>query len=222
VTSLSVQVMTVREEGPATVLELPFGEQPSADGRVARGQRTRRKVADALISLLGDGEPDPTAKIIAERAGVSLRLVFHHFSDMDDLYRTVASLQLERQRREQPVIPHSLPLPLRIDETVCYRSVLFEEISPVRRAAVRRIGSSPEVTAAIEFSNILLTQNLSAAFAPELAQSSQSEGIELLAAMDAASSWEAWERMRRGSHLPVDTASRVMTRTLSALLTRHD
>jgi TetR/AcrR family transcriptional regulator, regulator of autoinduction and epiphytic fitness len=214
--------MTVGIEAPALLLELPFGEQPSADGRVARGQRTRRRVADALLSLLRDGDPDPTAKVIAERAGVSLRLVFHHFCDMDDLYRTVSSLQLERQRREQPNVSPQLPLAIRIHETVHYRSVLFEEISPVRRAAVRRSGSSPDVTAAVTFSNILLSDNISATFAPELDTCRDEEGTELLAAMDAASSWEAWERMRRGSELPVATASRVMTRTLSALLAPHD
>jgi AcrR family transcriptional regulator len=214
--------MTAEIEAPALLLELPFGEQPSADGRVARGQRTRRRVADALISLLRDGDPDPTAKVIAERAGVSLRLVFHHFCDMDDLYRTVSSLQLERQRREQPNVSPQLPLAIRILETVHYRSVLFEEISPVRRAAVRRSGSSPDVTAAVTFSNILLSDNLSAAFAPELDTCTDDEGSELLAALDAATSWEAWERMRRGSDLPVATASRVMTRTLSALLAPRD
>jgi AcrR family transcriptional regulator len=214
--------MTMGNEAPAFMLALPFGEEPSADGRVARGQRTRRKVADALVSLLADGDPDPTAKSIAERAGVSLRLVFHHFCDMDDLYRTVSSLQLERQLRELPDVSPELPLPVRINDTVHHRSVLFEEISPVRRAAVRRSGSSPDVTAAIAFSNMLLSENISAAFGPELHTCPADEGTELLAALDGASSWEAWERMRRGADLPVDTASRVMTRTLSALLSPLD
>jgi TetR/AcrR family transcriptional regulator, regulator of autoinduction and epiphytic fitness len=210
--------MTAETETAGPGLELLLGEVPSADGRVARGQRTRRRVADALIALLREGDPDPTAKVIAERAGVSLRLVFHHFCDMDDLYRTVSSFQLERQRLEIPPVSAELPLPVRIDDTVRHRSVLFEEISPVRRAAVRRTGSSPDVTAAIAFSNALLSENLSAAFAPELDSCSEQEGQELLAAMDAASSWEAWERLRRGSGLTVHTASRVMYRTLSALL----
>ena len=38
-----------------------------------------------------------------------------------------------------------------------------------------------------------------------------------LEAMDIATSWEAWERMRRGSHLPVRSAKRVMARTLTVL-----
>jgi AcrR family transcriptional regulator len=185
---------------------------------VARGQRTRLKVAQALVSLLRDGDPDPTAKVIAQRAGVSLRLVFHHYADMDDLYRTVASGQLEHQKQGLPVVSLDLPLEVRIAHTVEHRSVLYEEISPVRRAAVRRSGTSAPVTAAIASSNTLLAAHLSAAFAPELDTRPVDDGSEMLAAMDAASCWETWERMRRSSQLPVDAASRVMTRTLTALL----
>ncbi len=200
------------------VLDLPFSEAPSADGRVARGQRTRRRVADALVALLRDGDPDPTAKSIAERAGVSLRLVFHHFCDMDDLYRTVASLQLERQLTEVPDISPDASQRARIDAAVHYRSELFEDIAPVRRATVRRSGTSPDITAAIMLSNTLLAQNLSETFTSELAGLADDDRTELLAAMDAATSWEAWERLRRGSDLSVSTARRVMARTLSALL----
>ncbi|HWE65209.1 MAG TPA: TetR/AcrR family transcriptional regulator [Acidimicrobiales bacterium] len=190
----------------------------STDGRVARGQRTRRRVAESLITLLGEGDPDPTAKVIAERAGVSLRLVFHHFSDMDDLYRTVFALQLEHVQGALPDVAAALPQPVRIEDTVRHRRVLYEEISPVRRAAVRRSPGSAEVVAAIASSNTILKQNLSAAFAPELAVGPVTEGTELLAALDAASSWETWERLRHSSALTVVDASAVMTRTLAALL----
>src|SRR5271163_3997417 len=40
-------------------------EEPARDGRVARGQRTRRNVAEALMELLRAGETDPTAKAVA-------------------------------------------------------------------------------------------------------------------------------------------------------------
>jgi TetR/AcrR family transcriptional regulator, regulator of autoinduction and epiphytic fitness len=199
-------------------VEPTFGEEPSKDGRVARGQRTRRKVAEALIALLSEGDPDPTAKAIAHRAGVSLRLVFHHFADMDDLYRAVASLQLERQWRELPAVSPKLPLRTRIARTVNHRSRLYEDAAPVRRATARRSASSAEVSAALVISDSLLTESLSTSFAPELGTRPDGDGSEILAAMDAASSWEAWERLRRNSELPVDAASRVMTRTLTALL----
>jgi AcrR family transcriptional regulator len=194
-------------------------EAPATDGRLLRGQRTRRRVAEALVELLHDGDQDPTSKAIAERAGVSLRLVFHHFSDIDDLYRTVATLQLERHWGDLPCFSSRLAVATRIERTVRHRSVLYEEISPVRRAAIRRAPSSPGVTDLLAHTDELLRENLSATFAPELEGRSETERHDTLAALDAASSWETWDRMRHRSDLNVTTTRRVVTRTMSALLT---
>jgi AcrR family transcriptional regulator len=195
----------------------PWPDEPASDGRVARGQRTRRNVADALCQLLRDGEPDPTAKAIAEQAGVSLRLVFHHFADMDDLYLYVAALQLRRQWTDLPRVSSKLSLPTRIERTVSHRATLYEEISPVRRAVARRASTSPAIAAAVTSGDTMLVENLKHVLAPELAQLPAGMREDHLEAMDIATSWEAWERMRRGSHLPVRSAKRVMARTLTVL-----
>jgi TetR/AcrR family transcriptional regulator of autoinduction and epiphytic fitness len=192
-------------------------DEPATDGRVARGQRTRRNVADALTDLLREGDPDPTAKLIAERAGVSLRLVFHHFSDMDDLYQFVASLEFRRLWSDLPEPSLKLALATRIDRMVAHRAGLYEQISPVRRAVVRRSASSPNLATAITSTDLLLLESLKATFAPELAALPDGIRSEHLEAMDTATSWEAWERMRHTSGLTVRAAKRVMARTLAAL-----
>ena len=51
------------------------------DGRLARSQRTRAAVIDALVALCVEGDPSPTALRVAERAGVALRTVYGHFAD---------------------------------------------------------------------------------------------------------------------------------------------
>ena len=192
-------------------------DEPASDGRVARGQRTRRNVADALCQLLRDGDPDPTAKSIAEQAGVSLRLVFHHFADMDDLYLFVAALQLRRQWTDLPRVSQRLSLPTRIERTVSHRATLYEEISPVRRAVARRASTSAAVAAVVASGDTMLLENLKHVLGPELAQLPAGASDDHLEAMDIATSWEAWERMRRGSHLPVRSAKRVVARTLTVL-----
>jgi len=202
----------------ASLVEAMQAEELSADGRLARGQRARRKVAEALLELLHEGGPEPTAKIVAKRAGVSLRLVFHHFSDIDDLYRAAALLQLERYWSALPMLSATLPRPTRIDRTVRYRSVLYEEISPVRRAAVRRSGTSAEITEGLAFTNVLLRDNTLAAFGPELNVLPKKQRDDRLAALDSATSWEVWERLRQNSGLTVAAAKRVMAFTLHALL----
>jgi AcrR family transcriptional regulator len=201
-------------------LSAEFAPEPTVtDGRVARGQRTRRNVAGALIELLREGDPEPTARAVAERAGVSLRLVFHHFTEMDDLYHYVAVLQLRRQWSEMPRISAKLALGTRLERTVAHRAALYEEISPIRRALVRRMASSKGVAATIAAADTLLLENLKETFAPELAALGGSARLDALEAMDVASSWEAWERLRTVSLLQGRGAKRVMTRMLEALCT---
>jgi AcrR family transcriptional regulator len=154
---------------------------------------------------------------VAQRAGVSLRLVFHHFTEMDDLYHYVAALQLRRQWSDLPRLSIKLALATRLERTVAHRAALYEEISPIRRALVRRMPSSKGVTATVGAADALLLENLKETFAPELAALPAAARLELLEAMDVVSSWEAWERLRSVSLLQVRGAKRVMTRMLEAV-----
>jgi TetR/AcrR family transcriptional regulator, regulator of autoinduction and epiphytic fitness len=192
-------------------------EEPARDGRVARGQRTRRSVAEALMQLLRDGESDPTAKAVARRAGVSLRLVFHHFADMDDLYQFVGALQLRRQWADMPQLSPELSLSTRIERTIAHRAALFEETSEVRRALACRAPTCPGVGQALAASDDLFLEDLKATFAPELTGLPATSRAEYLEALDTGTSWEVWERLRTTSGVAVRDARRVMSLILEAL-----
>jgi AcrR family transcriptional regulator len=192
-------------------------ESTVTDGRVARGLRTRRNVAESLMELLREGDPEPTARAVAQRAGVSLRLVFHHFTEMDDLYHYVGVLQLRRQWSQLPHISPKLSLATRLERTVAHRAALYEECSPIRRSLERRKYSSKGVSATIAAADALLLEGLKETFAPELDSLAGTTRLDVLEAMAVASSWEAWERLRTASLLQVRGANRVMTRMLGAL-----
>jgi TetR/AcrR family transcriptional regulator, regulator of autoinduction and epiphytic fitness len=209
-------------EGALDLAALIALEEPARDGRVARGQRTRRSVAEALMDLLRGGDPDPTAKEVARRAGVSLRLVFHHFADMDDLYQFVGTLQLRRQWADMPQLSPKLALSTRIERTVAHRAALFEETSEVRRALACRAPTCPGVGKALAAADNLFLEDLKTTFAPELAGLPASSREEYLGAMDTGTSWEAWERLRATSGIPVRGARRVMSLILQALFAAHD
>jgi TetR/AcrR family transcriptional regulator, regulator of autoinduction and epiphytic fitness len=212
---------TGKGEGVLDLAALIALEEPARDGRVARGQRTRRSVAEALIDLLRGGDPDPTAKEVAHRAGVSLRLVFHHFADMDDLYQFVGALQLRRQWADMPQLSPKLALSTRIERTVAHRAALFEETSQIRRALVCRAPTCPGVGKALAAADNLFLEDLKSTFAPELAGLPASSREEYLGAMDTGTSWEAWERLRATSGIPVRGARRVMSLILQALFAAH-
>src|SRR5215831_10500116 len=107
----------------------------SVDGRLARGERARGAIVDALLALIDRGDLRPSAARVAERAGVSLRSVFQHFSDVESLF-AAASRQAERVSIYLGGIPEDGPLASRLGAFVRQRSRLLEAIAPVRRAAI--------------------------------------------------------------------------------------
>ncbi|HEX3947591.1 MAG TPA: TetR/AcrR family transcriptional regulator [Acidimicrobiales bacterium] len=188
-----------------------------ADGRLARGHRTRVKVAEALIGLLEEGDPQPTAKEVADRAGISVRLVFHHFEDMDSLYRSVIELQAARHWSSMKEVPTDLPLAERIERTVRQRARLFDAIGAVRRAVTPQALRSEALSTMVAQSNVFLRDLAANTFAGELAAAGE-DRRQLLDAVDLATSWEAWERLRAGQGLSATAARRVIVRVLVGLL----
>ena len=77
----------------------------AVDGRTMRRTRNRSSVINALLELIQEGDFEPGASAIAERAGVSHRSVFRYFDDLGDLVRTAVTQQFE-QANELAEIPH--------------------------------------------------------------------------------------------------------------------
>ena len=136
------------------------------DGRLARSARTRHAVVDALLDLLGEGDLRPTAARIAERAGVSLRIVFHHFDDLEAIYSELADRQAERVKPLTVPIPVTLPFARRVEEFSAQRGRLLETLSPVRRAAVLMEPFRLALAKRLKHSRDLMRAAAIAAFAP--------------------------------------------------------
>ncbi len=183
---------------PGTTRRPDPGAEPQAtDGRLARGERTRVVLAEALIDLLEEGDPQPTARRIAERAGVSLRLVFHHFDDLESVLRAAVAIQERRHwHRIRPVAP-ALPRAERVRLVVRQRSDVYQAVAPVRSAAARLFDFSPTVAEEIGRARSVLREQLRGAFAPEFEFLSTAEARCLLDALDVATSWETWAQLNQ-------------------------
>lgn len=190
----------------------------TVDGRNARAARTRNAVADAFHSLLQEGVLRPTARQVAERAGVSLRSVYQHFEDQETLFAEVADRQIARLRPLLPTAPARGPFSERLAKFVAERSRLLEAISPVRRAALLQEPFSHVVARRLDQVRAAAREEVAAAFAPELAGRSEIDRQELLAALDVASNWGTWEALRRQHRMSVEAAARTMSRMIEALL----
>jgi TetR/AcrR family transcriptional regulator of autoinduction and epiphytic fitness len=189
-----------------------------SDGRLARGERARGLVVEALLELVREGDLRPTAPRIAERARVSLRTVFHHFADLEAVFAAAADRQSENVRRLVVPIAGSGPRAARLDAFVQQRTRLLEAITPVRRAALLMEPFSKEIAARLADTRALGMTEVTRVFAPELDGRTPAARRELAAALHAASAFPTWETLRRHQGLPLPRARRVMRRMLAALL----
>jgi AcrR family transcriptional regulator len=197
---------------------------PATDGRALRRLRNEQAAVDAILDLLNEGVVQPTAQEVSDRSGVSMRSIFRLFQDMEALHAAAIERQLARVGPLLAEIPGTGPVAERIAALVDDRARFFEAVAPVRRLAVRRSAQSPTLRSGLARADRHFRSQVAAVFAAELASRHDDD---LLDALDAATSWEAWDRLRRAQDLPVGAARRVTVLTLTALVasaagTPHD
>ncbi len=192
------------------------------DGRRARGDRARSAVIDAILDLLQEGDLKPTAQRVAERAGVSLRLVFHHFTDLEALYAAAADRQFERLRPLIKPIPSDGAFERRLEIFLRQRVRMWERIAPIRRASLRLEPFSKELSRRLDDARTFARDEATAVFRHEIEKFPRPTRAEVVAALDAASAWQTWEVLRRHQGLSVENARRVAARMISALFDSTD
>lgn len=192
------------------------GAMAVADGRTRRRLRNREAVVDAILDLLGEGHAQPTSAQVSERSGVSLRSIFRLFDDMESLHRAAIARQAERVAALMTPMPSTGPVADRVAALADSRAVVLEAITPVRRLAVRLAPTSPPLAAELTRAAGAFRAQVADVFAAELA--APGGGTGLLDALDVATSWEAWERLRVRQGLAVDEARAVVARLVGALL----
>ena len=175
------------------------------DGRTVRAERTRQALVDAMLDLLYEGELQPTAERIAERAGVSERSVFQHFADREELYQAVAMQQFERIMPTLRPVDPSRPLPDRIDAFVDQRSRLLEAVTPVRRAALLLEPSSEVVAGWLAKARSAEGERGEARLRDRAGGARRAAPRRRARARScAASAWTSWESLRAHQGLSVD------------------
>jgi AcrR family transcriptional regulator len=173
-------------------------EEPgSVDGRSARAERTRTAIVDALISLLEEGDLQPTANRIADRAGISLRLIYHHFGDLESLYQAVAERNAERLRARTTRVPVDQPLADRIEQVVAQRADTLEWLTPILRAAQLNIAPSPELRSRRSSLYERGEREIDLVFAHELDPLDQDERERFTSALNGCLFWGHWDDLRK-------------------------
>ncbi len=188
------------------------------DGRAQRSARSREAVVDAMLDLLQEGSLRPGAAEIAARAGVSVRTVFRHFEDLEELFATATEHQAMRIGPLLLSPPPAGSRAQRVDALVGHRADLHESIAPVRRAALRHEPFHQAVRQGLDQARRLLRRHLVATFGPELERLRAADRATLTAALESATSFAAWDNLRVEQHLSVSQARAAVTTTVVALL----
>jgi AcrR family transcriptional regulator len=212
--------MTPTRKGPAVDSTPPSEDteqtaQPGkVDGRTLRSENTRAAIVNAHMALMLEGDLQPTAARVAERAGVSVRTLWGHFKDLEALFAAAGQKTLQIQYAEYKPIPADQPLTDRIDQFCRQRVRMLEVIAGASRAAQIRIPFSLQLRRNRARHNERLRAEIETLFAEEIAGDPC-----LVTALLAATTWPAWMGSRDDLGLSVEDAAAVMHRTVTALLT---
>jgi len=186
------------------------------DGRLRRSERSRELIADALYELLGEGDIEPSAQKVSDRAGVGIRTVFRLFSDMDALYATVnARLEFEVAPMLRASPPDGATVHERAESLTGERVAVFERAGIYMRFTNRNRDRSEFLASHYRKLTLRLRERL-LHWLPELRDAPPA----LIETLDQATSFEAWDRLRNDQRLSRPRAQAAMNFATESLLKR--
>lgn len=188
------------------------------DGRLRRSERSRELIADALYELLAEGDIAPSAQKVADRAGVGIRTVFRLFEDMDALYATVnARLEFEVAPMLRASPSEGTAVDERAKSLINERVAVFERVGIYIRFTNRSRDRSEFLASHYRKLTARLRERLLYWF-PELSDAPPA----LVHALEQATSFEAWDRLRNDQRLSRPRAQAAMNFATESLLARLD
>ncbi len=194
------------------------------DGRVLRGQRNKDALLRAYTELLADGDWQPRAQDVAERAGVSVRSLFQHFPDLRTMRDIVVidrcQLALASIDRLEVEVRDLCTMSERVEATVAMRAELWERCSPVRTVLLvpNADGTNQHLADKVCAIRAQLREQLRRTFAHELA-AADGDSATMLSAVQASLGFEMWEHLRFAQRLDRDTTITVMRHLAFGALT---
>lgn len=134
------------KHGKAAIEQIIDGNGPVADGRRERSRASRSRIIQATMDLIREGNLNPSAALVAQKADVSLRSVFHHFKDKESLRREIDQILIKAYA---PILqaPYRSHEPLaQLDELIDRRCQIFEDAAPFRIATWSERHASPFIS----------------------------------------------------------------------------
>ncbi|MDG1663359.1 MAG: TetR/AcrR family transcriptional regulator [Pseudomonadales bacterium] len=160
------------------------------DGRIQRSERSRQLIVDAVVDLINEGHMIPTAQQVADKAGVAIRTVFRHFSEMEKLYAEIDQTMRPWYAELFSQSDRSGTLEERVTRAVESHAGAYTELAGVMRAVQLLLWRSPQVKQNYLEGAQRIRKDMNV-WLPELASVSP----ETREAVDAITSFDFWERL---------------------------
>ena len=183
------------------------------DGRRKRSERSRAAIITATLNLIDNGNFVPTARQIAEEAGIGLRSFFRHFDDMEALMDTIDQ---HMRGYYEPLFVRPFKdgtLEERIEDIVIDRSEAYERLKKLMMTSQAQLWRSEVVQKNYARNQKGLRKHLEK-WLPELAKLSAAHRE----AAHAAASFENWHRLRQHQKLNISDARMAMMVAIKSLL----
>ena len=184
------------------------------DGRRKRSERSRAAIITATLNLIDNGNFAPTARQIAEEAGIGLRSFFRHFDDMEALMDTIDQ---HMRGYYEPLFVRPFKdgtLEERVEDIVIDRSEAYERLKKLMMTSQAQLWRSEVVQKNYARNQKRLRKHLEK-WLHEL----KSQNPANREAAHAAASFENWHRLRQHQGLNLSDARKAMIVAIISLLT---
>ena len=205
--------MTDRTPAKANASRAKTSADEGSDGRRQRSSRSREQIVRAMIDLIRAGEMQPAAARVAEKANVGLRTVFRHFEEMDTLNREISAIV------EAEILPlvekpfEGKTWRLQLDELLDRRAYIYERIMPLKIAgSLQRFRSHFLMEDYNRFLR-MERQGLKRVLPAKIVNDAV-----LFSAIEMATGFQAWRRLRHDQRLSVADAQKVLRFTVEKLV----
>jgi AcrR family transcriptional regulator len=188
-------------------------QETSTDGRILRSERSRQAIIDAMLELVSEGVLIPTAQQVSELAGVGIRTVFRHFSDMEGLYATSDSVVRKQYAGLFQGGNREGSLEERILHAVEQHAIAYDAIGNTFLSTKALMWQYDLLKKQYEVTQKQIREDLED-WLPEL----KTLPTEQLEAIDAIASFEMWHRLRHLQGLSKSASIRLINSLIQNIL----
>jgi len=185
----------------------------SDDGRMMRAKDSHNKIVSAFLSLLRQGNINPSADDVAKEAKVGLRTVFRRFKEMELLYREVATEVQNAFGPEASKPWRSTIWQEQLEEMLARKTDIYERMMPYSIAAQYLRHNSVYLT---EFNRrwLIIEHEIIMSILPF----SPDDEPELFNALEGTLSNDSWIQYRKNHRLSPEQSHNTMKVILDALV----